>query len=91
MNNETLKKYFSCSTILNQIKLVPNRLNCFKLCSRQNNCEYLKYKSKNCSLYLSLSFNESIEDGSFWFKNKNDKISNYCTMTNELSKYFLKK
>ncbi|CAF1030617.1 unnamed protein product [Brachionus calyciflorus] len=87
MNNQTHKKYFSCSTILNQMLQAQKRFDCFKLGSRQNNCDYLKYKLNNCSLYLYLSFNESLEDGSFWFKNKNDKISNDCTMTKYLNSY----
>ncbi|CAF1018694.1 unnamed protein product [Brachionus calyciflorus] len=89
MNSETVKKYFSCSTILNQMLQVQKRLDCFKLCTRQNNCEYLKYKLNNCSLYLFLSFYESLKDGSFWFKNKNDKIFTDSTITNEICNYSL--
>ncbi|CAF0962669.1 unnamed protein product [Brachionus calyciflorus] len=75
MNNETLKTYFSQTTIFNQMLQVQKRFDCFKFCSLiQNKCQYLKYKSNNCSLYFSLSSNESLDDGTFWYKNKNDTI-----------------
>ncbi|CAF0966961.1 unnamed protein product, partial [Brachionus calyciflorus] len=92
ITNQTLKKYFAFSTNLNQILQVHKRFDCFKICSRQNNCEYLKYNLNNCSLYLSLSFNESLEDGSFWFKNKSHKIFSDFTSINSstiLSNYSL--
>ena len=79
MNEETLKKYLSQTTIFNQILQVQKRLDCFKLCSLvQNNCQYLRYKSNNCSLYFSLSSNESLEDGTFWYKYKKDTILADC-------------
>ncbi|CAF0865388.1 unnamed protein product [Brachionus calyciflorus] len=81
ITSQTLKKYFSCSTILNQISNVQKRVDCFKICSRQNNCEYLKFNSNNCFLYLSLSFNEPLGDGTFWYKNKKGKIFADCTTT----------
>ncbi|CAF1098867.1 unnamed protein product, partial [Brachionus calyciflorus] len=79
ITNQTLKKHFSSSTILNEMFQVQKSVVCFKLCSRRNSCEYLKYQSENCSLYLSLSFNENLEDGNFWYKNNNDMIFADCT------------
>ncbi|CAF0922766.1 unnamed protein product [Brachionus calyciflorus] len=69
------------SEIIRDSEIESRRFDCFKHCSQQNNCEYLKYKSNECFLYLSLSSNEPLDNGTFWFKYNQNKIFSGCTIT----------
>ncbi|CAF0838132.1 unnamed protein product [Brachionus calyciflorus] len=64
---------------------------CFNYCSLKITCKFVMNKNANCRYFSSLSMDEEIYDGSYWYKNKvYPKLAKNYSITYLQEKKFIK-